>query len=71
MSTTESRKSSSFANSTKHFKGTTRIKPLTRDFFTQLLKLETDFYNKTYTVVILDELIQFYAVKIFLNTIPL
>jgi len=57
------RRFSSFANSVRKLKGENAIKPLKRDFFSQLIKLETDFYNKNYTISILDELIQFYAVR--------
>lgn len=37
------------------------VEPLTRAFFTHLIKLETDFYNKQYTAEALDELTQLYA----------
>jgi hypothetical protein len=40
-----------------------RIKPLSREFFVELIKLETDFHNKNYTVDTLDELTQYYAVR--------
>ena len=40
-----------------------KIEPLTRNFFSELIKLETDFYNKLYTVETLDEMVQYYAVK--------
>jgi len=37
------------------------VEPLTRSFFSNLIKFEMDFYNKKYTVDTLDELIQYYA----------
>jgi len=49
------------ANSTK-LKQNQRIKPLSREFFVELIKLETDFHNKNYTAETLDELTQYYAV---------
>jgi len=42
-----------------------KAKSLSREFFSQLIKLEADFHNKAYTVSTLDELIQNYAVKTF------
>ena len=61
--TPTSTKTVTFASSSKPYKSNKRIKPLTRDFFTELIKLETEFHNKIYTVTTLDELIQFYAVN--------
>ena len=52
----------SFGNPSRATRGSKRIKPLTREFFTHLIKLESDFHNKQYTVATLDELIQYYAV---------
>ncbi len=40
-----------------------KTKSLSREFFSQLIKLEADFHNKAYTVSTLDELIQNYAVR--------
>ena len=56
------RRFSSFANSVRQLHGENAIQPLKRDFFSKLIKLETDFYSKNYTITTLDELIQFYAV---------
>ena len=52
----------SFSGRSNQAKLPKKIEPLTRSFFSQLIKLETDFYNKLYTVETLDELIQYYAV---------
>jgi hypothetical protein len=38
-----------------------QVKPLTSQFFSHLIKLETDFANKTYTAETIDELVQYYA----------
>ena len=40
-----------------------RLPPLTRQFFSEMMKLETDFYNKDYTIETLNELSQYYGVS--------
>lgn len=52
---------SSPSNLKKNPQSAKKSKALTRDFFSQLIKLEADFHNKLYTVSTLDELIQNYA----------
>jgi len=53
---------SSFSTQAVHAKAPKKpLEPLTRAFFSQLLKSETEFYNKQYSVETLDELIQLYA----------
>jgi len=37
------------------------IKPLTSQFFSSLIKLETDFINKNYNAETLDELVEYYS----------
>jgi hypothetical protein len=39
-----------------------QVQPLTREFFNELIRLETKISNKDYTLETLDELTQFYAV---------
>jgi len=56
------RKSSSTSSQIKQYRGSRRIEPLTKDFFTKLLQFETDFNKKQYDINTLDELIRFYVV---------
>jgi len=62
-------KTVSFANQPKPVKDNKRPQGLSSQFFTTLIKLESDFSNKHYTAETLDELTQYYAVKkpLFLN----
>ena len=53
----------SFSINHNKLKEKSKVKPLTREFFGELIKLESDFHNKAYTVETLDELTQYYAVS--------
>ncbi len=48
----------------KKLKDKQKVKPLTKEFFIELIKLETDFQQKNFTVETIDELTQYYAVYI-------
>jgi len=51
----------SFLKSSANSSTTKRVQSLTTQFFTQVIKLEQEISNKTYTAETLDELTQFYA----------
>jgi hypothetical protein len=46
----------------KKLKDKQKVKPLSKDFFIELIKLETEFQQKNFTVETIDELTQYYAV---------
>ena len=52
-----------FPGNLKKAKETQKMKPLQREFFVDLIKLESDFHAKKLTVETIDELTQMYAVK--------
>ena len=56
---------SSFSHSNTHSLPRNQIEPLTKQFFGRLVKLESDFHNKDYSLETLDELTQLYAVTNF------
>lgn len=59
----EKKTSASFTSNSGIYR--TRLQPLTRQFFSDLIKLETDFHNNDYSLETLDELTEYYAVLLF------
>lgn len=51
----------SFSSATSSARSITKVQALPREFFSHLIKLESDFHSNSYTVEILDELVQLYA----------